>query len=539
MWPGVIKDHHLHIQFHDTNPMDRTSLSTPRRRFRSEVYIYEVNFLATSQCDTFHENKLLPMSALRVAPSLVERLIKYNLSEAEWLDLTSVPSAPLTAQSPKERYTKECRNFKPVLKSAFDLEPITPSPTFEASLPAFILAVRVSDLVAESFRPDSEWGKMKGTDDLDSATPTSLRAKSPFTTSPIVAPRATVKKFQGLWWGCERIWIGDLVRLRQKRYHFNDATQAALLDPVPEPYSQGRAALFLQIEMITKDEGDGIGSGHCVVGSLYEAVRGDWVEPCSSPPIISSLEAETGAITDPNGKLQNDPHSNSPSGPVKVVGTTNNSSGQQTLANTHPLPDKPTIAYYYPLPDPPPRSRWRLVHSPMQNMTVPIANIAGRYYPELSFHPASRISDKTLDDLIGPDPAIGTDRRPPPQSTLSSAPNQAGGFDAFFSESPSAAISRLVDGEPSGSSSSKPISHSGSPEQSQSIDPEPSASAHILSLCGLDQWGYEQGDVKSLCEGRAEIFEKADEMANDELWEWLRSVRGSSVNSHFMSGASQ
>lgn len=146
--------------------------------------------------------------------------------------------------------------------------------------------------------------------------------------------------YQGIWWGCERIWMFDLVRLKAERRQFPDEVQACFL-PVSER-SSVTGSLFLHISAIYEpkesDLHDAIPS---LTGMLYEitAVAGDGAGGASQSTALSSASNE---VADVGGKL---------------------------------LPPAPT------------HSSWKSVLGSGDCVTIPANLIAGRYYPEIHRHP--------------------------------------------------------------------------------------------------------------------------------------------------------
>ncbi|KAG8986234.1 hypothetical protein FRB90_004143 [Tulasnella sp. 427] len=89
-------------------------------------------------------------------------------------------------------------------------------------------------------------------------------------------------RFQGLWWGGERLWVGDLVRIKPARNHLT----GNLLEPSLGAEKRG---LLLRLEAIyldgLKQEPEGEGQvaetewKPMVFGTLYEVAQADFVEP--------------------------------------------------------------------------------------------------------------------------------------------------------------------------------------------------------------------------------------------------------------------
>ncbi|KAG8923966.1 hypothetical protein FRC01_012119, partial [Tulasnella sp. 417] len=165
-------------------------------------------------------------------------------------------------------------------------------------------------------------------------------------------------RFQGLWWGGERLWIGDLVRIKPYRSHLS----GNLRDP-----SQGaeKRGLLLRLEAIYLDEIKREAEGEVVEtewkpmvsGTLYEVAHVAFVEPGVPSPGPSS-----------SGGRPGDP------------------------MNT-------------PLPAPPPGFQFRVI-TPSADFDVhfELCMLAGRYYPNLLSSPliASALQGTTVTPYAPP-----------------------------------------------------------------------------------------------------------------------------------------
>ncbi|KIY69639.1 hypothetical protein CYLTODRAFT_442498 [Cylindrobasidium torrendii FP15055 ss-10] len=113
----------------------------------------------------------------------------------------------------------------------------------------------------------------------------------------------TEVNFQGIWWGAERIWAGDLVRLMLPRSSLAPQGSADIL-PCAEPgpssrqqleqlgkkpslYTSGIRGLFMLIDRIflveRKADNNSRKQEARVAGQLYELVDEDWVDPEPRP----------------------------------------------------------------------------------------------------------------------------------------------------------------------------------------------------------------------------------------------------------------
>ena len=133
-----------------------------------------------------------------------------------------------------------------------------------------------------------------------------------------MAPLTVVQtRFQGLWWGTERIWTGELVRLKIARAQFAPKGTDVVFPPAGpsaqtlEWYKQhhpdvlesgeanmgaGQRGLFLRLEglvVVDVPTADGSYTTECrASGMLYEVVDEDWEDP----------QAQQAAAVDAKGK---------------------------------------------------------------------------------------------------------------------------------------------------------------------------------------------------------------------------------------------
>jgi hypothetical protein len=195
--------------------------------------------------------------------------------------------------------------------------------------------------------------------------------------------------FQGIWWGSERIWLEDLVRLRPSRDELDPDKSMGLLPP-SSPDAATRA-LFLRITYIVADPEDVSDTGICVGGDLYELAL-------ETKPILNLPPGPSAVFGAPTGLL---------GGPTQ---TSVASSSCSTLFLNNARPDKDTFAQdqrpHVPIasgsgsasgsglpppvaettiamPEPPAGYVFRRLLTPGHEMVVDVGAIAGRYYPSI------------------------------------------------------------------------------------------------------------------------------------------------------------
>lgn len=426
-WPGVITDQNIKIYTY----LDGT---------REEVHLYDVQYLSTPQTQVLEEPSVLPLQAYRLPASLNERLSMYR------------PPPDATFE---ESFAK-WRTFRPLAASSYETEGEHPDPEFEDAIPAYILAIRTSDYVTTFYRPDLEWNL-----DAQPLAPVAKSTRASGHATPTTGGSfAGQHLYQSLWWGSERIWTGDIVRIKPERTDFPPLVQESLRPPVPPELSAGRTALFLHVDMIHSDF-NVPREGECpkVTGTLWEIVSADWNDPADEKSLASASAPRDAASAKPT--------------------------------------KQPTLLDSYPLPSPPPRSKWRLILSPEMDMKLPILLIAGRYYPRIIQHPVFGVDKATLDRLL---PIID------PSLTLSKSsaisPKALIASNASRPESSATSIANMA------------------PAKFSAALADP-AIGTILALGGLGRGWFSSMDSQYWSRDRVETLQHALGLAGAEIWNWF------------------
>ncbi|KAF8325797.1 uncharacterized protein EI90DRAFT_2019092 [Cantharellus anzutake] len=154
-WPGLIDGYHFEPQ------------SSVSRNF------YKVRLLCSPQSQIYNEHRMFPYRGFILSDELKKRLDTVrsptNVSETD-------------IQSPRE--------FRPLRISMHDLEPSSELPTFDAALLPYAHAVFATLFVNSYFLPFGHWE------------------------SPPGPGSPSGDCFQGLYWGAEKLWLGDVVRIK-------------------------------------------------------------------------------------------------------------------------------------------------------------------------------------------------------------------------------------------------------------------------------------------------------------------------------------
>jgi hypothetical protein len=180
--------------------------------------------------------------------------------------------------------------------------------------------------------------------------------------------------FQGLWWGSERIWLDDVVRLRPSRDELDPENTLGFLPP-SSPDAATRA-LLLRLTYIVVDREDPTGMSICVGGDLYELARKE-----TQPQSPKQQSVQQPIFGPPTGLLG--PTSTQFGPPVA------SSSGSGVSATIGPSVAESAIS----MPPPPPGFVFRKLLRQGSEMVVDVGAIAGRYYPKI-------IQADTLDRVV-------------------------------------------------------------------------------------------------------------------------------------------
>ena len=196
-------------------------------------------------------------------------------------------------------------------------------------------------------------------------------------------------RFQGLWWGTERIWVDDFVRLKVPRRSLAPEGAANILPPAgagkrrleeclsenkdPDEFTAGTRGVFMRLEGlfvvdVPRDDDSGTKKAARACGTLYELVDEDWEDPKDSnkPP-----EAPSNNSADAASQSQ------------QTVGTVPLTGIQTTSL---PSPNSGPVQVDL-LPAAPVGFKLRPITEPGYQIVVELGLISGRYYPRILSHP--------------------------------------------------------------------------------------------------------------------------------------------------------
>ncbi|KXN87418.1 Cryptic loci regulator 2 [Leucoagaricus sp. SymC.cos] len=193
-------------------------------------------------------------------------------------------------------------------------------------------------------------------------------------------------RFQGLWWGPERIWVDDFVRLKVSRrslapYGAQDISPPAgpskqaienykLTGRSPSEIGAGTRGVFMRIDalFVVETMTEGRKRKECrASGPLFELVDEDWDEN------------EDEDVKQHKQRFQATTEALRPTKPLPARSMTSPLSNYTSTPTAIP-------AYYLP-PQAPVGYRFRPIISPNHEVVISLSLISGRYYPGILMHP--------------------------------------------------------------------------------------------------------------------------------------------------------
>jgi hypothetical protein len=247
----------------------------------------------------------------------------------------------------------------------------------------------------------------------------------------------TQRRYQGMWWGAERIWTDDLIRLKIARRQIAPEGTESIFPPsgpsrqtieynsrmgFPDPegkeFDASYRGVFMRLESlfvvdVPRDDGQGTREQVRASGMLYELADADWQDPQAEK--YNQIPETNGQTLGPVGSLSSD---QGPSNQDTSVST----DGSAPTLDTHKIDDRPgtfpslpnskaassalgasqtkfssnspniqlsrpTNSDRYPLPPAPAGFKFRPILPPGHESVVSLTLISGRYYPCLLSHP--------------------------------------------------------------------------------------------------------------------------------------------------------
>jgi Transcription-silencing protein Clr2 len=267
-----------------------------------------------------------------------------------------------------------------------------------------------------------------------------------------IAHTVTQLRYQGLWWGAERIWTDELVRLKPSRQQLAPegtedifppsgpskktlADHLASQDPDPTAdLTAGGRGVFMRLEGLfvvdaVNEDGSGTRKECRACGMLYELADEDWEEDPSKSGAVSD-EVKSGALSSTNEMNRTTSHMNGPTSqgssflpepspnpallrqlnpavPLTVTASSTLTRGLRSDASESCSPNvqlsHPILSVPNELPTPPRGFKFRPILAPGCEAVVSLSLIAGRYYPLLLAHPllapsVAKVLSNTLEE---------------------------------------------------------------------------------------------------------------------------------------------
>ena len=197
-------------------------------------------------------------------------------------------------------------------------------------------------------------------------------------------------RFQGIWWGTERIWVDDFVRLKVPRRSLAPEGAANIFPPAgagkrrleeclsenknPDDFTAGTRGVFMRLEGlfvvdVPRDDDSGTKKAARACGTLYELVDEDWEDPKDSNkfPEVPANNAGADAVS----------QSQQTTGTVPLTEV-------QATSSTSPNSGPVQVDI---LPAAPVGFKLRPITEPGYQIVVELGLISGRYYPRILSHP--------------------------------------------------------------------------------------------------------------------------------------------------------
>jgi hypothetical protein len=190
-----------------------------------------------------------------------------------------------------------------------------------------------------------------------------------------LAPNCKRTEWQGLWWGAERIWSDDLVRLKPCRKEYAPSGGNNILEAAP-PGKKAMAAIISRFGIVPKDKlQNEFGAGQ---RGLFLQIRSIFsIDPPPETKMASEmfLSGMLYELADEDWEdLSNEPQA------------------QPDSTLSHPI-----FAHPPPLPEAPTGFRFRPILRAGFDAIVPVGLVAGRYYARIHNHP---LLQPQIDDVL-------------------------------------------------------------------------------------------------------------------------------------------
>ena len=409
-WPAIVLDYSFEASVEYKSHLSALSYSVSQRRHYTVLRLGAPSLDACAEYECVREeNQILPWHAYQmVPPTSNARIIQsdgslhsficalrtaHNLLRF-WAVCDRLPirlPASMMQSVPTETGDGGSRSFPSVAvrprRGPIDSRAISPRSTPPSSLPYHLDGTPPQRSPARLVPPSTRHRISR-----DILTTIVSASSSPDSvTDPIPSQRlhgsralqqrdATIieTRYQGIWYGAERIWTGDMVRLCPEYEAFTASLRLSIKtlkdkswkqQITPSPGATMRGVL-MRIDRIFARIGEA-GTKECMVaGPLYEVSPMDWTD-------APKLQATKPAALDLSSSSAPASLSHEPKHPW---GTTHTPPPQRHRESNHKvIIDVPS----FPLPPAPPGYTLRPLLPPQSEIPLPVSFIAGRYYPKV------------------------------------------------------------------------------------------------------------------------------------------------------------
>ncbi|KAI0075301.1 hypothetical protein K474DRAFT_1664349 [Panus rudis PR-1116 ss-1] len=488
-WPGIVDDTELKSvpipregsaeasQATSMNGQSDPSAEKPVPWDIRQWTVYKVKLLPSEQYIRITDQEALPYLAYAPPESLLQGI------RTELQELTK----ELSLEDLKPAKLEHIYRFHPVPEDENQEDPMR----YRKAVPSFTLAVQISSHVAKYWTPTDEWdfrftipavsppppepgtshslhslisqamasnvqenreapplSVPKGMSGPEGLTPDEMRslAEDILGQNALAShiPRTITQiRYEGLWWGAERIWTDELVRLKLARCQFAPNGSETVYPPAGPSASTkesaeqqggttadgkllgaGEKSLFMRLEalfIVDAQTPDGKTLKECrASGMLYELADEDWEDPIDTkgkgkeravdqPPAQQPVAG--GSVSQPNTPNQVGgtfmtgptpfklPPLPNPDPNVPASATASHALSQSTTPKpstpgdqtpkekNRKLGSHPVLTTPYPLPPAPRGYKFRPILPDGHEVVLSVALISGRYYPGIFEHP--------------------------------------------------------------------------------------------------------------------------------------------------------
>lgn len=415
-WPGLIDEIKLKTepvpsQGNNTDSPDSASdvldndvhVSTPWTVRQSTAY--KIRLLACSYTYAIPDQLVLPYQAYAPPSVLIESLKRYRPTSKDFERETISKFIPWREMgSPPPPFAAAVAPFAVALQIGsilsgfwsmtddwdfkYTLPPAIPRPPPSTSLQSAVMADSFSNAPLHdsgSISSGPSFSQHRNVSGFRAMPPDELQQVATRALGPLPAPMQSFSqtRFQGLWWGAERIWTEDFVRLKVSRRCLapdgaenifppsgpGKAVRKYWSDAGKDPTVRGGAGMrgvFMRLDgLYTVDASQPDGGTRKearICGMLYELADLDWEDPEEEKIQLMSQDGTASSSNPQPSSTQNGHLSNAPL-------------------------SQPSPSSHYLLPSAPAGYKFRQILTPGYEAVLSLTLVSGRYYPGILSHP--------------------------------------------------------------------------------------------------------------------------------------------------------